>query len=310
MLQESLRQLIDHLQDLKQSGVQTVSYSDQSVEQLSQLLDNTNKNSPTDKVHLKQPSHLMKSPTEPELFDLSDITIKPASKKRAPAKAKVTDPTLPDPPIITLPSGDKATQLAWLRNTVLECPTCTSRVKPNKQVVFGVGSVNADIFFCGEAPGAEEEIQGEPFVGPAGQLLTKIIQAMGLSRQKVYISNIMNWRPEMPTAFGNRPPTQQEMEFCLPYLKAQLDIVQPKLIVALGATAAHGLLEYDAKRKITECRGKWTAFEQYPLMITFHPSYLLRNNTNHSKRQVWEDMMEVMKRLELPISDKQAAYFL
>lgn len=132
---------------------------------------------------------------------------------------------------------------------------------------------------------------------------------MGLKREDVYISNIMNWRPEVSTPFGNRPPTQEEMTFCLPYLKAQLEIVQPKVIVALGATAVNGLLGANKNRKMGDVRGQWFEFQNLPLMITFHPSYLLRNDTLRTKRLVWEDMLKVMERLNLSISNKQRAFF-
>jgi DNA polymerase len=217
---------------------------------------------------------------------------------------------LPVNPRVVLPQGTKLERYEWLRNRVLGCEECKKHVRPGKKIVFGIGNVDADILFCGEAPGADEEIMGEPFVGRAGQLLTKIILAMGLSRSDVYIANIMNWRPEMPTAVGNRPPTQEEMEFCLPYLLAQIEIVQPKVIVALGATAVSGLLGHDPTRRMHDVRGKWATFANTPLMVTFHPSYLLRNNTNAAKRTVWEDMLEVMKKLHMPIGEKQQNYFL
>ncbi|MDR1232896.1 MAG: uracil-DNA glycosylase [Puniceicoccales bacterium] len=217
---------------------------------------------------------------------------------------------LPVNPRVILPEGSKLEQCEWLKNRVLGCKECKKHIRPGKKIVFGVGNVDADILFCGEAPGADEEIIGEPFVGRAGQLLTKIILAMGLSRSDVYIANIMNWRPEMPTAVGNRPPTQEEMEFCLPYLLAQIEIVQPKVIVALGATAVSGLLGHDSTRRMRDVRGKWATFANTPLMVTFHPSYLLRNNTNAAKRVVWEDMLEVMGKLHMPISEKQQNYFL
>lgn len=211
--------------------------------------------------------------------------------------------------LIELPEGNKELQWNVLRDKVLNCSVCRSHVKLDKKIVFGVGNLDADIFFCGEAPGAEEEIQGEPFVGKAGQLLTKVIQAMGLQREEVYIGNIMNWRPEMPTPYGNRPPTQEEMAFCLPYLKAQVAIVKPKVIIALGATAVNGLLGPDNKRRMGEIRGKWFEFQGVPLMVTFHPSYLLRNDTSYAKRQVWEDMLKVMEQLHFKISDKQRKFF-
>ena len=231
---------------------------------------------------------------------------KGARRSRGPRKDIAP---IPPPPIVELPEGTKSEQWEWLRREVLESKVCREHLRPGKKIVFGVGSIEADIFFCGEAPGADEEIQGEPFVGRAGQLLTRIIKAMNLERSEVYIGNIMNWRPEMPTSFGNRPPTQEEMNYCLSYLQAQLRIVEPKVIVALGATAANGLLGPDPTRKMGTVRGKWFSLDATPLLITYHPSYVLRNGTNHVKRLVWEDMLKVMERVGLPISEKQREYF-
>jgi DNA polymerase len=197
-----------------------------------------------------------------------------------------------------------------LRRRIFDNEALKKHVRPGKKLVFGVGNLDADIFFCGEAPGADEEIQGIPFVGRAGQLLTKIIQAMGLSREDVYIGNIMNWRPEMDTPTGNRPPTQEEMQFCLPHLIEQVEIVRPKVIVALGATAVNGLLGCDKNRKMSSVRGQWHEFCGIALMITFHPSYLLRNGSNRMKRIVWEDMLRVMEKIGMAISEKQRQYFL
>jgi DNA polymerase len=217
---------------------------------------------------------------------------------------------LPKPPALVLPKGTPAEQMAWLREQVVNSPVCQEHVRPGGKLVFGVGTEAAEIFFCGEGPGADEEKQGEPFVGPAGQLLTRIIQAMGLSREQVYIGNIMKWRPEMPSEWGNREPTQEEVEFSLPYLRAQLAIVKPKAIVALGKTAVNGLLGHDPQRKMGAVRGKWQEFSGIPLMPTYHPSYLLRNEAQSVKRQVWEDMMQVMERVGMGISEKQRGYFL
>ena len=198
---------------------------------------------------------------------------------------------------------------------VLNDPVCRAQVRRGKQVVFGVGSLDAQIMFVGEAPGAEEEVQGEPFVGPAGQLLNRMIAAAGLKREEVYIGNIMNWRPAIPTGpdgvqFGNRPPTAEEMAYCLPYLRAQIEVVRPAILVALGATASQGLLGAGAFRALGEIRGKWREFAGTPLMVTYHPSYILRNPTNRSKRLIWEDFLKVMERAGLPASDKQRGYFL
>ena len=171
----------------------------------------------------------------------------PAAKPALQIAPAQEGAAIPPAPVFTLPAGDKATRWAWLKDKVENDPVCRAHVRPGKKVVLGVGTLDAKIFFCGEAPGADEEVQGEPFVGAAGQLLTKMIKAMGVDRGQVYIGNIMNWRPEMPTPpgveqIGNRPPTAEEMTYCLPYLKAQLEIVQPEVIVALGATASAGLL--------------------------------------------------------------------
>ena len=239
-----------------------------------------------------------------------DAPVVDVAVKKAPVKkAKKPVIEVPAAPAFDLPDGDKPTRLAALREQVLSDAWCLSQVKPGKKVVFGVGSPNARILFCGEAPGAEEEIEGEPFVGPAGQLLTKIIQAMGLQRADVYIANIMNYRPPMPTPVGNRAPELNEMAYCLPYLRAQVEIVQPEVIVGLGNTALEGLIGHDPKRRIGKIRGQWMEYDGIPLIPTFHPSYLLRNQSLLTKRQVWEDMLSVMEKLQMPISDKQRGFF-
>lgn len=172
-----------------------------------------------------------------------------------------------------------------------------------------MGSPDAELMFVGEAPGADEDEQGEPFVGKAGQLLTRIIQAMGLSRDTVYIGNILKCRPDTPGQLsGNRKPTPEEMQTCLPFLQEQIDLIRPKVLVALGATAVEGLLGKTAG--ITRLRGHWQTYRGIPLMPTYHPAYLLRNQSNSEKRKVWEDMLQVMEKLGLPISEKQRNYFL
>jgi DNA polymerase len=199
--------------------------------------------------------------------------------------------------------------LAELQNRVSVCLLCPHLASSRTQTVFGVGNPDADLMFIGEAPGADEDAQGEPFVGRAGQLLTRIIAAMGFARDDVYIANILKCRPDTPGASsGNRPPTIHEMQTCLPYLAAQIDVVKPKVLVALGATAVEGLLGF--RRTMRELRGTWHAYQDTPLMITYHPSYLLRNQLNTEKRKVWEDMLLVLERLERPITEKQRNYFL
>ena len=219
-------------------------------------------------------------------------------------------PSLPKPPVLELPEGTKTEQWNWLKEKVLNCETCASQLNPNAQVVFGTGNLDTDLFLCREAPGAEEEKKGLPFVGPAGELLERIIEAMGMNREAVYLGNILNWRPRHGQAYGNRPPTPEEMNFCLPYLRSQIEIVLPRVLIALGKTATDGLLGHDPKRRLSDCRGKWFEFDGILFMVTYHPSYLLHNPSKASKRKVWEDMLMVMEKLEMPISEKQRGFFL
>jgi DNA polymerase len=164
------------------------------------------------------------------------------------------------------------------------CPLCQKRT----HIVFGEGNPQARLAFVGEAPGADEDMQGRPFVGKAGQLLTKIIQAMGLTRQDVYICNILKCRPP-----GNRNPKPDEITTCEPFLVKQLQVIQPKVICALGTFAAHTLLKTEVP--ITILRGRFHTYQGIHLMPTYHPAYLLRNPG--AKKQVWEDMQMIMKTL-------------
>ena len=180
-------------------------------------------------------------------------------------------------------SQDQA--LAALRDDIgADCSRCKLHTLGRRQVVFGVGNANADLMFVGEAPGADEDLQGEPFVGRAGQLLTKIIEAIGLSRSDVYIANVIKCRPP-----GNRNPEPDEVEQCEPFLFRQVDTIRPKVIVALGKFAAQCLLK--TEEPISKLRGREFRYRDAILMPTFHPAYLLRNPS--SKREVWEDMKRV-----------------
>jgi uracil-DNA glycosylase len=202
----------------------------------------------------------------------------------------------------------KAQAIAELRTRAMQCLKCAHLASTRTQVVFGVGNIDAELMFVGEGPGADEDLQGEPFVGLAGQLLTRMIKAMGLAREDVYIANVLKCRPDMPAgSSGNRKPTPEEMQTCIPYLHAQIDLIQPKVLVALGGTAVEGLL---GKSGIMKLRGQWQTYRGLPLMPTFHPAYLLRNQAHTEKRKVWEDLMAVMEKLALPISEKQRGYFL
>lgn len=170
---------------------------------------------------------------------------------------------------------------AWLG----DCRRCKLH-EGRTSIVFGTGNPTARLVFVGEGPGRDEDLQGKPFVGLAGQLLTKIIQAMQLTREEVYITNIVKCRPP-----ENRNPQPNEISACEPFLREQLRVIQPRIICALGTFAAQTLLQTD--RKITALRGQFHEYEGIPLMPTYHPAYLLRNP--NSKRDVWEDMKKIME---------------
>jgi uracil-DNA glycosylase len=225
------------------------------------------------------------------------------------AAAPPAPPVPPAAPRVTLDPQAKAVAIHELRERASTCIKCANLASTRTTVVFGVGDIHASLMFVGEAPGADEDLQGEPFVGAAGQLLTRILQTMGLSRETVYIANILKCRPDTPDkTSGNRKPTTAEMQTCLPYLHEQIDLIQPRVLVALGATAVEGLL--GKTEGITRLRGKWQTYRGIPLMPTFHPSYLLRTQALGDKRKVWEDMLAAMEHLGLPISEKQRGYFL
>jgi len=268
---------IRHLEDLKAHGARNVVVSPETLRALSQPAKS---------------------------FQFSFSNVQPAAQ---PPPVKPGVPTALDPRPSTLDPA-KAAAFAALRERVLASVKCAHLASSRKNVVFGVGNPDARLMFVGEAPGADEDAQGEPFVGRAGELLTKIIQATGLQRSDVYIANILKCRPDTPgQAAGNRKPTSDEMATCIPFLHEQIDLIQPRVLVALGATAVEGLLGKTVG--ITRLRGQWHAYRGIPLMPTYHPAYLLRNQAMSEKRKVWEDMLAVMEKLEMPISEKQRRFF-
>jgi uracil-DNA glycosylase family 4 len=301
--------VLEELKRQRMEGVRYLYMEDSTLQSLENLLGGS-------KDPLPQPSRQPVAPVPEPTPDINALIIEesvgaaPALQMSKPNSSdQAINPALLTPPDISLPQGSKNEQWAWLKDRVLGCETCKSELNPNGKIVFGVGNLDADLFFCGEAPGAEEETAGEPFVGPAGELLDRIISAMGLSRESVYIGNVVNFRPRHERAYGNRPPTAEEMNFCMPYLRAQLEVVKPKVIVALGKTATDGLLGPDPQRRLGQMRGTWHEYSNIPMMVTYHPSYLLHNPSKSSKRKVWEDMLLVMDKLKLPISEKQRGFF-
>lgn len=186
-----------------------------------------------------------------------------------------------------------------IRKDLGDCQRC-KLAKTRKNLVFGVGNPQARLVFVGEGPGADEDTKGEPFVGAAGQVLNRIISAMGLKREEVYICNVVKCRPP-----GNRDPESDEIATCSPFLLRQLQSVNPEVIVALGKPASHTLL--GTKEPISKLRGKFRDFHGIPLMPTFHPSYLLRKQGEGNMEsfwEVWDDMAQVLRLLKLPVPEK------
>jgi DNA polymerase len=300
-----LEATIRHLQDLKVHGTRFVSVT---PETLAGLLATASR--PVAPGAARSPSPSTSSAISQPRAPSAQPT--PALRQSPPAPVPQAKFSPVDAPgtINRKPAGgsSKAEAIAELRQRAASCVKCAHLASSRKNVVFGVGNVESDLMFVGEAPGADEDVQGEPFVGRAGQLLTKIIEAMGLNRSSVYIANILKCRPDTPgEASGNRKPTTQEMQTCIPFLHEQIDIIQPKVLVALGGTAIEGLL--GKTTGITRLRGVWQTYRGIPLMPTFHPSYLLRDQNVNQKRLVWEDMMQAMEKLGMTISEKQRKFF-
>jgi uracil-DNA glycosylase family 4 len=190
---------------------------------------------------------------------------------------------------------DPVKALRMIREDLGDCTRCKLHKQGRKQIVFGVGNPKAELMFIGEAPGADEDQQGEPFVGRAGQLLNNMIKAMGLRREDVYIANIIKCRPP-----GNRTPERDECETCSPFLMRQIAVIKPKAIVALGAIAAKTLLAINAP--MSELRGHWYDFRGTRLAVTYHPAFLLRDP--RQKKETWKDLQMVMKELGLAVPAK------
>jgi len=303
-MSDDYRQLLDatiqHLEGLKSRGVRHVAVAPETLRALT-LPPTAALKSPA--VNLKP--QIQTAVVPPKIEPAVAATPKKVSVPVVAPKVLVSIPKIE----ITSSSPEKVAAFTALRERALACVKCPHLAASRTNVVFGVGNIDAQLMLVGEAPGADEDEQGEPFVGRAGQLLTKIIQATGLSRSDVYIANILKCRPDTPgQSAGNRPPTPEERATCIPYLQEQIDLIKPKAIVALGATAVDGLL--GKAPGITKLRGNWQEYRGIPLMPTYHPAYLLRNQSLSEKRKVWEDILKVMEKLEMPISTKQRNFFL
>jgi uracil-DNA glycosylase len=225
----------------------------------------------------------------------------PESREEMTPRNKVAAALAPEEDLLAANSKpesgvtDPVTALRLIREDIGDCTRCRLSKQGRKQIVFGVGNPKAELMFIGEAPGADEDQQGEPFVGRAGQLLNNMIKAMGIRREDVYIANIIKCRPP-----GNRTPERDECETCSPFLMRQIAAIQPKAIVALGAVAAKTLLAINAP--MSEFRGRWFDFRGTKLAVTYHPAFLLRDP--RQKKETWKDLQMVMKELGMAMPAK------
>lgn len=201
-------------------------------------------------------------------------------------------------------------KLAYLRQRAVSWPAAKRLGTLRNTMVFATGNPHARLMLVGEAPGHDEEEQQEPFVGPAGCKLNGILAAMGIERRDVYISNVCKFRPSTGPGQGtsNRAPSREEIDACLPLILAEIRAIRPACIVCLGGSAAKGLL--GTENSVSSLRGRWLECQGIPVRVTYHPSYLLRNEALSARRAVWEDMLAVMDKLGMPVSERQKHYFL
>jgi len=310
-----LQAITEELQRLKAAGEQTVAVSDETLHALRALVAAQKGAAGAAKggevaASSGEPAKSAFANWQPQSAVPARGQPVKASPAPIPAVAK-----LPPPPEVTVPEGDKAARWAALRTLVAADAVGTANLKPGLKAVLGAGSLEAKVMFFGDALVAEVEAGGEAYAGAAGDLLVKmVIKGMGLRRDEVWVGNLAIWRPAQVTPEGEEPASAgslpaEETAYCLPYLRAAVEIVQPELIVALGAAAAQALLG-SKFTKLPEVRSRWHEFAGHPVMVTYHPSYVLQSNSAKSKRAVWEDLLKVMERAELPISVKQRGYYL
>ena len=293
---EALDILLEELKRQKAAGVRRVSITADSLTALKALAGTP-------------AAQAAPAPAKPSAAP-APASIRPAVTPvaAAPKPAVVVSAApIPDAPIFTLAAGTKAERLQALRQLIDACAETKKHLSAPQRPLLGHGSLDAKVVFVGEAPTIVEMEAGQAFAGESGELLQKILSAAAINPADCYFVPVMVWRPEPPTQYGKRPPTAREIAFNLPYLRAQIDVVAPRAVVALGAQAFEAL--HGRTPSITQARGQWFDLGGVPLLPTFHPNYLLHTPSASAKRTVWEDFLLLMEKLGLPISEKQRAFF-
>lgn len=284
--------LIDYLRELEARGQQYVSVDDDARKILREF-------------YMRAHSGTRKNVQ-------GEVSARPA-KPPSPAPAKQAQAAelqdlKPGSESPTATGSSAAEKIESLKRQASKWPAAQALESLRKTMVFSVGNPEADIMLVGEAPGYDEERLREPFVGKAGQKLNGILKAMGVERKDVYLTNMVKFRPAMSNqTTNNRKPTREEIEACMPFIREEVEIVVPKVIIALGGTAAQALL--DCEDSVASMRGEFHDYGGIPLRVTYHPSYILHNEATTEKRKIWEDMLAVMDLLQMPVSDKQRGFF-
>ncbi len=303
---EALDILLEELKRQKAAGVRRVSITADSLAALKSLAG-----TPTTPAAAPAPMPIKAVPVPPPVRPAAApvaAPVRPVTPVTAPRPAVVaTTAPIPDAPIFTLAAGTKAERMQALRQLVEACVETKKHLDAPQRPLLGHGSLDAKVVFVGEAPTVGEMEAGQAFAGETGELLQKILGAAAIDPADCYFAPVMVWRPEPPTRYGKRPPTARELAFNLPYLRAQIDVISPRVVVALGAQAFEAL--HGRTPTITQARGQWFDLGGVPLLATFHPNYLLHSPSASAKRTVWEDFLLLMEKLGLPISEKQRAFF-
>lgn len=325
-MREQLDALVSELRRLRRDGVTRVVVSEESLNALKQLAATTRTGAPS--ATAPESGQTAPPPVKPEPAPAASAPAAPraSAPTRAPEEppARVEEPApppraiiapktpeiapMPAPPRISLPEGDRAARLDALRERMLSDPAALARLAPGKSPVAFDGAPDAPVLFLIPMPGPDDGREGRALAGAEGELYGKIVAAMGLPRPKVCTATLLPYRPETPDGHGHREPLPDELAYFLPHFRALVATVSPRVIVALGGGARDAL--FGKGPPISKSRGEWLEFDGVPVMPTYHISYLIRNNTNRSKRIVWEDMLAVMGRLGLPVSERQRGYFL
>jgi len=294
--------LINYLRQLEAQGETHVSVDDEARLILREFFIRARTGKPSQSVVSKSAPAPAQPANIPEKVEPVE---QPAVDITTPEVSKADDA----PATLTVTGGSKAEKIASLKKQASSWAPARALGTLRQTMVFSTGNPDADIMLVGEAPGFDEERLLEPFVGKAGQKLDGILTAMGADRNNVYLTNIVKFRPAMSNqTTNNRKPSAEEMAACMPFIRAEVEVVAPKVIIALGGTAAHALLS--STEAVGKMRGQFHEFAGVPVRVTYHPSYILHNEATSEKRKLWEDMLSIMEKLGMPITEKQKGFFL